>query len=127
MRFGTPRRQAKDANMASDNALTLAVVLVAMAGVLIALSLWTVARTVTRLKHPDWSFNAAFGYVYRRGLIAFALTGAVIAAIWFLPWWPPSETPSAMGIRFQLTLFIIVADLFYYYRAVIGQIRKPPG
>lgn len=69
--------------MAPDNALTLIVVLVAMAGVLIALSLWTVARTVARLKHPDWSFTAAFGYVYTRGLIAFALTGAVIAAIWF--------------------------------------------
>jgi hypothetical protein len=110
------------------NTLTLVLVFGLIVGTIAATSLWSVARAVTIHKHPDWTFNAAFGFVYTRGLIAFALSAAIIAVIWFFPWWPTDSNASiAIGLRINATFLVMAIDLLHYYRTILGKIRKPPA
>jgi hypothetical protein len=114
--------------MDAGSTLALALLISVVAGGILLISMMSVARAVALHKHPDWAFNAAFNYVYARGIAGLAVTAAIVAAIWFVPEWIPgmSANKTVRPWQAMATVFVIIVDNLHYYFSVIEKIRRPP-
>jgi hypothetical protein len=111
------------------NTLGFALLIAVIGGAVAAISMLSVARTVAIHKHTDWPFNAAFNYVYARGMFGLAVTALVIAAIWLVPMFVPNMLPhDELKITQAIaTAAVIVITNIHYYAVVIEKIRRPPN
>ncbi|MFM9863145.1 MAG: hypothetical protein ACKVRO_06020 [Micropepsaceae bacterium] len=108
--------------------ISVILVLALFAGGVLAITWFSVARTVWLYKHPAWSFEAAFNAVYLRGMIGLGITFTTLAAIWFAaPLIPfPATQDEFKIIQIVATLAVIIAANLHYYGVVIAKIRRPP-
>jgi len=110
------------------NTIAFALLVAVLGGTFATITMLSVARTVALYKHRDWTFNAAFNYVYVRGMLGLAVTAAIVAAIWLIPIFvsnvlPHDELKATQAIA---TVAVIVMTNIHYYAVVIEKIRRPP-
>jgi hypothetical protein len=110
------------------NTLAFALLIVVIGGAVATISMLSVARALAIHKHCEWPFNAAFNYVYVRGMLGLTVTALLIAGIWLTPLvvpniLPHNELATAQAIA---TITVVVMTNIHYYAVVIERIRRPP-